>query len=358
MITTPEDITVEWLNTCLSEAGHGDTPITSFAAKPIGTGQLGECVRLTLAGNTITNGGTAPATLVAKLPSTNPTSRATGVALRSYIKEVRFYQELQHRLSIRTPICYFADIDGEGPDFVLLLEDLAPAVQGDQLGGCSVVEADAAVQQLVGLHAPTWNDASLRDVEWLGVPDPDSIELVRGLYQGQLAAFLDRFGSGLTTDQAGVISALGAAADAPPFSLLPENYSAVHTDYRLDNVLIDSTPATPTVAAVDWQGVRVGQPLSDVAYFLGAGLLAEERRGAERAIVDAYHQRLTEAGVAGYDAATCWDDYRRGTFSGLIVTVIAALLVEQTERGDAMFAAMAERHSQHVLDLDALEFLS
>lgn len=358
MITAAEDISVEWLNSCLAAAGHSDEPVTSFTAEPIGTGQLGECVRLTLQGHTVDAGGSAPATLVAKLPSTNPTSRATGVALRSYIKEVRFYQELQQRLTIRTPICYFADIDGEGPDFVLLLEDLSPGVQGDQLAGCSVAEANAAVQQLVGLHAPTWNDATLRTVEWLGVPDDDSIELVRGLYQGQLGPFLDRFGDGLTPDQAGVISSLGSAATAPPFALLPDNYSAAHTDYRLDNLLIDSTGSTPSVAAVDWQGVRVGQPLSDVAYFLGAGLLAEQRRAAEREIVDAYHQGLVAAGVAGYDRATCWDDYRQGTFSGLIVTVIAALLVEQTERGDAMFAAMAKRHSQHVLDLDALEFLS
>lgn len=357
MISSAEDITVEWLNSCLSEAGHGDAPIASFAAESIGTGQIGECVRLSLKGHTVTNGGTAPATLVAKLPSTNPTSRATGVALRSYIKEVRFYQELQDRLSIRTPICYYADIDGEGPDFVLLLEDLAPGIQGDQLGGCSIAEARAAVQQLVGLHAPTWNEAALRDVEWLGVPDDESIEFVRGLYQGQLGLFLERFGGGLTSEQASVISALGSAATAPPFSLLPNNYSVVHTDYRLDNLLIDATTSPPSVAAVDWQGVRVGQPMSDVAYFLGAGLLPDERRSAERSIVDAYHQSLVAAGVGNYDAATCWDDYRKGTFSGLIVTVIAALLVEQTERGDEMFAAMAERHSQHVIDLDATDFL-
>ena len=41
--------------------------------------------------------------------------------------------ELQSRVRIRTPRCYFAAIEGDGPEHMLLLEDLAPAVQGDQL---------------------------------------------------------------------------------------------------------------------------------------------------------------------------------------------------------------------------------
>lgn len=32
-------------------------------------------------------------------------------------------------------------------------------------------------------------------------------------------------------------------------------------------------------------------------------------------------------------------------------------LVQQTERGDAMFVAMARRHARHALDLGSAEFL-
>jgi hypothetical protein len=61
--------------------------------------------------------------------------------------------------------------------------------------------------------------------------------------------------------------------------------------------------------------------------------------------------------VEGYDAARCWNDYRRGVFSGFAVTVVAAPLVEQTERGDEMFTAMARRHARHALDLGSEEFI-
>ena len=48
----------------------------------------------------------------------------------------------------------------------------------------------------------------------------------------------------------------------------------------------------------------------------------------------------------------------QGSFSGFGVTVIAAMIVERTERGDQMFITMADRHSRHALDLGAHEFLA
>ena len=37
--------------------------------------------------------------------------------------------------------------------------------------------------------------------------------------------------------------------------------------------------------------------------------------------------------------------------------MIASVMVQQTERGDDMFTAMATRHARHALDLGAEEFL-
>ena len=148
-----------------------------------------------------------------------------------------------------------------------------------------------------------------------------------------------------------------AESKAAPFEPLGDPFAVVHVDYRLDNLLIDEKPDPPSIAAVDWQSLTLGNPLADVAYFLGAGLLPEERRAHEREIVAAYHRGLLEAGVTGYDEARCWNDYRRGVFAGFAVTVVAAPLVEQTERGDEMFTAMARRHTRHALDLGSEEFL-
>ncbi len=69
---------------------------------------------------------TVPRSLVGKFPSDDPTSRQTGVDLGNYRREVEFYRQLVSRLTIRTPRCYYAAIEGVGPHFALLLSDATP----------------------------------------------------------------------------------------------------------------------------------------------------------------------------------------------------------------------------------------
>ena len=353
-IPTPETVTASWLTERLRAAGHATAEVRSFTATRVGTGQIGKCIRFALE---LAGGDAAtPRSLIGKFPSDDPTSRATGVALRNFLKEVSFYRELRPRLRITTPRCYFAAIEGDGPDFALLLEDLAPARQGDQLAGTSAAIARAAVLELVGLHAPSWCDASLRGLAWLGEPNDTAVEMLRGLYRSQLPGFLERYGARLAADEADIIARVGDS-QGPPFELLRDPFALVHIDYRLDNLLIDEAAEPARIAVVDWQTVTLGSPLSDVAYFLGAGLVPEARRAAEEDIVRAYHDGLRTAGVASYDFARCWADYRRGAFAGFVVTVVASMIVERTARGDEMFVTMARRHARHALDLGAAELL-
>jgi hypothetical protein len=353
-IPKEESITAAWLTERLRENGHATAVVRGFTRTRVGTGQIGKCVRYELDLERAVPD--TPRSLIGKFPSDDPTSRETGVTLRNFVKEVSFYRELRSRLRISTPRCYFAAIEGEGPEFVLLLEDLAPAKQGDQLGGCSAEVAEAAVLELVGLHAPSWCDAGLRGIGWLGEPSAPAMEMVRTLYGMQLPGFLARYSARLAADEAAIIARV-AASKRSPFSLLPDPFSLVHVDYRLDNLLIDDRSKPPRISVVDWQSITLGSPLADVAYFMGAGLLPEERRRVERDIVGAYHAALTRTGVGDYGFDRCWDDYRRGTFAGFGVTVIASMMVQQTPRGDEMFVAMARRHSRHALDLGADEFL-
>lgn len=354
-IPTPETITREWLTERLREAGHATATVRDFTRTQIGTGQIGKCVRFDL--NLAAADHTVPRSLVGKFPAADPISRATGVQLRNYYREVCFYRELAAKVSISTPRCYFADIVGEGPEFALLLEDLRPAEQGDQLSGCSAAVARSAVLELVGLQAPTWCDRSLERFDWLceqeGAPTID----LRGMYAQFLPGFIERYGARLADDEAEIISRVATSPACPLFVPVDDLFCLEHVDYRLDNMLIDMDAAPRRVTVVDWQSVKVGKPLNDVAYFLGAGLLPEVRREVEQDIVRDYHAAMQRAGVAGFGWTRCWEDYRRGAFAGFGVTVIASMIVQQTKRGDEMFVTMARRHSRHALDLGAAEFL-
>jgi len=355
-IPTSDDITAAWLTERLREAGHAEAVVRGFRATQIGTGQIGKCVRFELDLERADPG--VPHSLIGKFPSDDPLSRASGVQLRNFIKEVSFYRTMQAKVSIPTPRCYYAEIEGEGPDFMLLLEDMSPARQGDQLAGCSAAVAQAAVLELVGLHAPSWNEDALRGIGWLGEPSAESGRMLQGVYASLLPGFMDRYGARLDPDEAAIIEQVAQADSSPLFSGLRTPFSLIHVDYRLDNLLIDAARSPPRISVVDWQSITLGSPLDDVAYFLGAGLLPEARREADARIVRAYHDALRRAGITDYDWEACWTDYRRGTFAGFGVTVIASMLVQQTVRGDEMFTVMARRHSRHALDLGAGEFLA
>ncbi len=350
-IPTPDEVTADWLSESLRGHGH-DVAVVGFSSSDIGTGQLGRCIRYVLdldgAPSAIDR---APKSLVGKFPSDDPASRQTGVMLRNYIREVRFYQEVQERLSVNTPKCYYAEIEGEGPLFALLLSDLAPARQGDQIEGCSEQVAAAAVDELTGLHAPTWNDTSLLELDWLGAANTASLSENRERYRTLLPGFLERYGHSLERDARDILASyadsdLWIEGDPSPFSL-------VHIDYRLDNLLIDDRSDPPRVTVVDWQSLTKGRPLGDVAYFIGGGMHAEPRRRVEQELVRNYHSRLLASGIDDYPFEHCWDDYRRGCFTGFAVTVVASMLVQETERGHQMFTVMAQRHTRHALDLDA-----
>lgn len=350
IVSSPDDVSIEWLTERLNTAGHRGR-VTGYRAERIGTGQIGLCVRFTLqveGGNPRT-----PVSLVGKFPSRDAQSRATGVALRNYLKEVSFYREMQSKVAIRTPRCYYAEIDGEGPEFGLLLEDLYPATQGDQLRGCSLEVAHAAVQQLVGLHGPTWRREQLKQVGWIGAPtDADEADR-RDLYALHLPGFLERYGSRLMADEVAILRRYAETMPQP----FPSRFSLLHVDYRLDNLLIDTGVSPPAVTVVDWQSVTLGNPMTDVAYFLGAGMLPDARRRAEVEIVSDYHAALVSHGINDYAWEDCWQDYRRAAFHGFNVTVIASMLVGRTERGDEMFIAMARRHARHAIELNSLQLL-
>lgn len=353
-IPTPETIDAAFLTDVLRESGHKSVSVVSFRAERIGTGQIGKCVRfaLELAGDT----SGAPRSLVGKFPSDDPLSRATGEQLGNYYREVMFYRELANRVPIAKPRCYFAEIAGRGSDFAILLEDMAPAVQGDQLAGCSVPVARAAVRELVNLHAPTWQDTSLRGRDWIEDRGPEKGGEWREMYRASLAPFLARFSPVLAEDEREIIARV-ADSKGPPFVYPAEPWALVHIDFRLDNLLIDDRQTPPRVVVVDWQSMVLQSPLSDLAYFLGASLLPEVRRPVERELVHEYHDGLVRAGVRDYDFARCWSDYRRGAFAGFSVTVIASVIVQETARGNEMFTAMAKRHARHALDLGSAEFL-
>jgi aminoglycoside/choline kinase family phosphotransferase len=351
----PEGLTPEWLTAALAAGGHlGEARVVAAETTPVGTGQMCDSVRVALTYDGPTDG---PPTLVAKQPAADPTSRATALSMRSYEKEVRFYQELAPTLAVTVPRVLHADIDPATASFVLLMEDLAPATAGDQLAGCDAEAAGLAVAELVNLHAPRWGDTSLTTLDWLDNATPEGREIMATMLPMLWDGFRQRYAGDVLphVSLAGDALFSGMRAYLRPSGSPP---TVVHGDYRLDNLLFSPPPASRLAGVVDWQTCTLGPGVRDVAYFLGAGLDPAERARVEEAMVRDYHAGLEAAGVAGYAWEACWEEYRLGTFAGLLMAVGASMMVERTDRGDQMFLTMADRHARHALDLEAPDLLS
>ncbi len=348
------NIEPSWLTERLLAAGFKGCEVASLSNETIGTGQTAACSRIAI--SYAHPDSDAPATLIAKYPSASDLSRDSAVAMGIYRREVEFYRDVAPKLTMALPAIYYADIDAQGAHFLILMEDLAPAEPGDQLKGCTPEVAHAAVMELVGLQAPTWCDQALgkRFME----PKDGFFSDMYGLYNQMLPEFERRFGNALADDELAIIKQLGASPNAPLFQPVGKPYCLEHRDYRLDNLMIADRRSPPRVFVVDWQGMRTGRPLNDVALCIAGGLQPTERAAVERDILRDYHNALVAAGISDFTWSQCWHEYRRASFAGFGLTVISAVAVEQTERGDAMFTAMAQRYGRHALDVDATEFLN
>jgi len=351
-IRPPAAIDADWL-TALLRLGGVDAVVDRVSARPIGTGQIGDSVRFSL--DYAHAPADAPTSLVGKFPAAGAESRATGVRLGNYLREVRFYQQLAATARIRTPHCWFADVDEATSDFVLIMEDLAPAEPGDQLKGVTLDEARRVIVEAAKLHASHWDDESLDALPWVSgskaaPPGAANDEVVAMLW----GAFKTRYGPRLKPDWSAVgdrltagFSRLAAAREGPR--------CLTHNDFRPDNMMFASALGGAPVTVLDWQSFAYGTGPTDVAYFLAGALPADQRRRAEPELLTLYHHTLIAEGVRGYGEAELARDYGRGGYLLFLTAFFAAMIVTQTERGDRMFLQMLGSAAEHMLEHGALD---
>jgi aminoglycoside phosphotransferase (APT) family kinase protein len=348
---SPDEVTADWLSAVLSTPG-APVDVATAEVGPIGTGQTGATYRVAA---TYRSGGDGlPATFVVKLPSQEPEVRAR--AAFGYKAEHAFYTEVADSVQIPMPHCFHCDIASDGTEFVLLLSDMAPAVQGDQIAGCGAEDAELAARALAGLHGPRWCDPAWVTFAGavMGKPDDASAAGLGDIFKMAVGITLEKLGPRL--DDADRATLNDAAEVMTPWLLLePDRFSVLHGDFRLDNLLFD--PAHTRISVVDWQTLAVGLPARDLAYFTASGLEPELRAEIEKDLVAAYHGGLVDHGVGDYDLDTCWRDYRLGMLQVPLITAMAVAFVASTERGDEVMLTMIRRSSRAIRELETLELI-
>jgi hypothetical protein len=354
--TGPEGLTVEWLTAALRAGGAlTEARVAAQTTTRLGPekGMTGQIARVQLTYDRAA--AAAPPALIAKFAHPDAQVRAMHNAMGFYEREVNFYAHLAAGSRLRTPRCYFGARDPATGGAVLLLEDLAPARNGNYAAGCSVADAEAALLGLAPFHAGWWGHPLLAEHAWLALRGPVAVEQMPGGVQYTWPRFLDRLGLPITPPLHALGAWLGRHIGAvarymyqqPPQTL-------VHNDYQGDNLFFPPGAGLPAPAVVDWQLTTGGRAVLDVATFLGGNLAPDDRRAHEERLLQQYHARLQAHGVADYSFAQCFADYRRALLLPLarVVLAVGASAQPGDPRGgpwDAIFA----RYWRAVEDLDS-----
>lgn len=341
-VAAAPELTAGWLSAALGRE------VRDVSIEQVGTGQIGSCFRV----RALTDD--EPVRMLAKLPAPDPAMRQ--LLAIAYRNEVRFYTDLADTVAMRVPRCHYAAIDADGATFTLLLDDLSPAAPGDQTRSCTLDQAVDAVTNLVGLHAPRWCDRSLLDIDGLTLNGPAEAALMVEPYAVLTEQFVERLGHLLAPGDDETLRRC-ASVIARWIPGRGNRFGLIHGDYRLDNMLFPPGGAAGVVA-VDFQTLGLGLPARDLAFFLATGLGAGQRRAHERDLVGAYHRGLVAAGVSGYSAEECWDDYRFALLHGPVTAVLGSAYATRTDRGDRMFATMVSRSCAAIRDLDTIELVA
>lgn len=323
--TGPDELTSEWLTKALRETGAiSQASVTELDITPLdkAKSRLSSVVRLRLAYSVDEEG---PGSFIAKFSHPDPETRT--VWKGAYEREIRFYERVANRVGLRTPRCYHGDLNPEGGEHILLLEDLPSTPCGDLVSGCSAEKTEAAVVGVAKLHAPFWESPRLEEMDWLPQRNEAQLRLVQDNCQRMWGPFLEKVGHGLpdrvveTGEQLGenVVGLGNHLFKEPPQTL-------IHGDYHIDNPLfgVDADGGSGnSFAVVDWQLVRRGRGIEDVCSFACHSLCPIERLASEMDILSSYHMALMENGISDYSFDECLRDYRYSTLSLLIGKVFS-----------------------------------
>ncbi|MCF7967181.1 MAG: phosphotransferase [Methylobacter tundripaludum] len=320
LASRPGDLTVAWAQQVVDRHDAG----TAVSNVDVVAVDVGTTTRVCVA---VKHNGpdSLPSRWFVKLPSLAWRAKTITALPQLLHTEVRFYNELAQSVPLNKPICLAAQ-SRFGWGATLVLADVAEfdGIASAASDTLTFEQAVLVVEQLAHCHARFWNSVNNDpNYRWLAGP----VRVLEDFLGTVLAVPLMKRG----LRQAGTLippvlhasavqyarhrrSAMRFLSDAPQ--------TLVHHDCHPGNLFWNKDRSK--VGFLDWQLVRVGEGVSDVAYFLSTALSPEMRRLHEAELLAKYAQALADNGVAGVDNDLLMQRYRVHlvyAFEAMIVTL-------------------------------------
>jgi aminoglycoside phosphotransferase (APT) family kinase protein len=303
-VFTETSITPAWLTAILRPHGVISGDVRSFALERIGVGQ-GFTATLWRLRLTVSDPLPEPVTLVAKSGAEDAETR---LFLAPFLaREARFYAEIAPTADLPTPHVFYAAADEATGEFLIIMEDLSHYAWPGLIEGCSLEQAQLAVEQLAALHARWWDAEELRAVDWIPTFMADADESgssFRSMWERMTAHYstlippnMAALGERLYHNFPAIYAAL--VSDATQ-----ERLTMCHGDYRLGNLAFATLPLDPPIKVIDWSHVRKGRGATDLVYFVPTGPAWGD------ALIERYYGTLRAHGVSGYSHQQFQHDLR------------------------------------------------
>lgn len=261
-------------------------------------------VRLALTGDDV------PESVFVKMSAMAAGTRMLGELAGLGETEVRFYTRLAAELPAGVPRLYGSGFSPWTGRFILVLEDLAARDTRfpDTTQPLGLDEAREVVRALARVHAKYWGRLPVKrggssPLGWLWTPsDYPSVPLVGPIMRLSLRRMAER--SSIPVRNGAYIvenyAAVMRQVDALPHTVL-------HGDTHPGNLYFCDGEA----GLLDWQMVRRGHPMRDVAYAMIFGLTTEDRRAHQRELLDEYRDAFAAAGGPLLQHEDIWLRYRK-----------------------------------------------
>ncbi len=362
--TKLDDISVEWLNLVFLEKKVIQAErITGFHAEAVEKqGSTSMVYILTLSYDRAPD--QAPNRIIAKLGLDNQAIKDAVNGLKGFQREVNFYEKFADDPGIPVPRCYASGYNPDDHSFMLLL-DYIDHTRATDIGTGAVADIDLAVEHLAAFHGKWWNrEHDLKGVyyengsfilETLIKQVSDALDIMRDRHRDDVGqtviSILD-----LWLSHAHI---LADYAREGPLTLC-------HSDFHRQQILSPITEGDP-FCVLDWQSVSIDCGPSDLARLMIVGLLPEQRKKHEGALLKKYHALLLENGVADYSYENFMNDYRLGLAKQIILhsRVFAGIDIQHTldwwetmgPKGISMWDMLYKWPGQSAEDHDVIAFL-
>lgn len=256
-----------------------------------------------------------PRRLVVKSPHTPVTTRGVG--------EVHFYRDIAPLLGAPPLVpCLAALQESAGDPEIIVLEDLRATHDHPAWPlPPSRQQCELACDALANIHAHWWEAPVLGRT--IGQPHTvDSLTIMVRDIAAHLPAFTDALGDALSAAHRRVLERVFGSSLGPWLRLTdPAALTLAHGDAHTWNFLFPRDGAGPAFL-IDWQLWHVDIGARDLAFFMALHWYPSRRRELERSLVQYYHRRLLEHGVANYTFDDLWLDYRRCVVRNLTIPIL------------------------------------